>query len=318
MRWFLASLLSFQLVACSSGQPAIAVWDNEAVGVFSAEFSASGRYLVIGTIGGEIKLFDVQQQKLLYTWTHQNTNHAAMIATAFSPDESYVVTAEDQSVAMWSIASGEIVGYWEYPEVKSVSVASKGQFLMVGLGSYEAGLLDPRRHSFFHHFKHQDKVNVVAISPDGRFAVSGSNDGTAKLWDTDSGKLLKTIQHDYKVVKVVFSADSSKLLTNAARSESIITDTASLQTISSLGKDRMTLSAARFSKDGTMLLTGRPGTEMDLWQVASGKHIKSWMPNSKRFWRPPAATILSVVFQKGEKTFMSQSSEGLVETWSLD
>jgi len=36
-------------------------------------------------------------------------------------------------------------------------------------------------------------VNSVTFSPDGRQILSGSNDSTIRLWDVNTGNLLKTI-----------------------------------------------------------------------------------------------------------------------------
>lgn len=40
---------------------------------------------------------------------------------------------------------------------------------------------------------HQDAITSLAFSPDGQRLLSGSRDGTAKLWDAASGQLLRTI-----------------------------------------------------------------------------------------------------------------------------
>jgi WD40 repeat protein len=40
---------------------------------------------------------------------------------------------------------------------------------------------------------HTDRVNGVAVTPDGRGAVSASDDGTLKVWDLESGKELRTL-----------------------------------------------------------------------------------------------------------------------------
>jgi WD40 repeat protein len=37
-------------------------------------------------------------------------------------------------------------------------------------------------------------VNAVAVTPDGRRAVSGGNDGTLLLWDLESGRILRIFE----------------------------------------------------------------------------------------------------------------------------
>lgn len=44
---------------------------------------------------------------------------------------------------------------------------------------------------------HSDVIETVALSPDGQFALSGSRDKTVKLWETKSGKLIRT-WHPYR------------------------------------------------------------------------------------------------------------------------
>ena len=39
---------------------------------------------------------------------------------------------------------------------------------------------------------HSDYVNSVAFSPDGTQVLTGSDDNTAKLWDSETGKLVRT------------------------------------------------------------------------------------------------------------------------------
>jgi len=39
---------------------------------------------------------------------------------------------------------------------------------------------------------HSDSVISIAISPDGKYIVSGSDDNTIKLWDISSGKEVRT------------------------------------------------------------------------------------------------------------------------------
>ena len=55
---------------------------------------------------------------------------------------------------------------------------------------------------------HRDKVKCISFSPDGASLVSGSNDKTVKLWDAQTGGVVKTFcGHTGYVVSVSISAD---------------------------------------------------------------------------------------------------------------
>ena len=54
---------------------------------------------------------------------------------------------------------------------------------------------------------HDDWVFAVAFSPDGRWVVSGSGDGTARVWDAATGHEVARMTHDDLVCAVAFSPD---------------------------------------------------------------------------------------------------------------
>src|SRR5262245_47914287 len=55
---------------------------------------------------------------------------------------------------------------------------------------------------------HSEQVTSLAFSPDGGRVLSGSEDKTAKLWDTATGALLRTFEgHSDVVSSVAFSLD---------------------------------------------------------------------------------------------------------------
>ena len=64
---------------------------------------------------------------------------------------------------------------------------------------------------------HTGSVNALALSPDGRFLVSGSEDVTLKIWDTATGNVLRTLSgHEQSVLAAAISPDGRKIASGGA------------------------------------------------------------------------------------------------------
>jgi len=63
---------------------------------------------------------------------------------------------------------------------------------------------------------HTDRVHAVAFSPDGRTLVSGSYDGTARLWDVATHRQIGAPLNGHgEVYSVAFSPHSKVVATGA-------------------------------------------------------------------------------------------------------
>ena len=63
-------------------------------------------------------------------------------------------------------------------------------------------------------------MKSVQITPDGRFAVSGSNDKTVKVWDLEAGTCVGTLEgHQSSVHSVAISPDGTLIASTGFRTK---------------------------------------------------------------------------------------------------
>src|SRR5262249_9447435 len=98
----------------------------------------------------------------------------------------------------------------------------------------------------------RDEGTCAAFNTDGRRAVTGSPSGTVKVWDAQTGKLLKSLQGWILPVRALaFSADDSRLLLTYEWAKMNVLDAATGKELA--GWDNSVHSLALFSRDGKRL-----------------------------------------------------------------
>ncbi|MBC8210096.1 MAG: hypothetical protein H8E21_03440 [Gammaproteobacteria bacterium] len=308
------------LTSCVDKGTQLGRWVHEDTGSYGASISPDGKYLLTGSIGGYGRVWDTATNKVLYSVQHQDNDEGGLIAAAFSADSQYLVTIEQQSVARWRVTDGHLVGYWSWPDLRDVAISANGRYALLAMKAKQAIYFDMQQGKMVYVFAHHEKVNSVALSRDGRFALTGSDDWHASLWSLSNGEHLWSNNLKYKISHVELSDDGELALANAYVGESKIFATAGKgKLVSTLEvKSRgMTIVSADFSDDTKILATGRASKGIDIWDVSTGKSLKSWQPEVKHKVQPDSATILDLNISSDKSQLLSESSTGIGQLWSI-
>ncbi len=309
-------LLSFIVLSCVLSACDQTPRPEKTISLASDLFSAnlSENYALLGTMEGFAELWKIKgKPSLIHQWKHTDENNG-VIAVDISPNEDFAITAEKDSIAWWRISDGTLLAVWGLPNIRSITISPDGQFALIGLTD-KAIYLALQYGKTLYSFKHNDNVVTSDISASGHYALTGSEDHTAKLWDLSTGKLKYTWQHRNKLSTVALSKDDKYALTNAALSQTRLWKISNGKVYKEIGPKLITLSAAEFSKNNKYLLTGHTTQRIDLWDVKLGKLLKFWRPKKDANWRPTASTILSLNFSANSKKFYSIASNGFLQKW---
>ncbi len=124
---------------------------------------------------------------------------------------------------------------------------------------------------------HQKRIRCVAFSPDGRQILTGSNDGTARLWESASGRLLLSfVGHKASVSCVAFSADGQFVVTGSD-DETIRIWERHIGTLRfCLDKHTAGITSIACSTDGRELISGSNDRSVRIWDMHEGKQKTSW------------------------------------------
>ncbi|HVP22104.1 MAG TPA: BTAD domain-containing putative transcriptional regulator [Anaerolineaceae bacterium] len=119
-----------------------------------------------------------------------------------------------------------------------------------------------------------------AISPDGRWALSGSDDGIVRLWDLETGQLIRQMagNHDW-VNSLAFAPDGKHALTGFKDGSLIYWDLASGLPVQQMASAQGDNWMVAISPDGQRALSDAAQGGAIYWNLATGTEIRRLVRN---------------------------------------
>ncbi|MEI6426931.1 MAG: NB-ARC domain-containing protein [Pseudanabaena sp. ELA607] len=225
--------------------------------IWSVAFHPQGKLIASGGDDHAIKIWELRTGKCTKTLQgHSN----AVYGIAYNSAQKILVSGhEDQTIKIWDLSLNDA------PNLSAEQTAIQPSFVLHG---------------------HTNRVFSVSLSPNGKLLASASGDRLIKLWNSQTGKNLKTLHgHQSWVWKVVFSPDG-KLLASGSYDRTIkIWDVQSGECLQTLVGHPSSNLAIAFSHDGKELFSSGYEKSAKRWDLETGKCLHSWeADDNNRVW----------------------------------
>jgi len=260
--------------------------DDKSTGVETIAFSPEGRILAIGSRDGCLLLWEIETNTII-TLDHAHSSFG--IDQVVFSSKGQLASIDDRStIEIWDIETQQllqIMYVFDGPDMR----------------------INPPAE--------------IAFSPDGRFIASGSPELFAKLWDTQSFKLLHTFEHPESedwpplwIPRVSFSRDSTKLFTMTSKNEKWQWD---VETYSNLTVEPYETWSAEdlrsYSPDGTVYAEPAPVSEDPKQFVVKNAHThETLLALSEHEF-----TVWQIQFSPDGKLLATGGLDGQVILWGV-
>lgn len=123
---------------------------------------------------------------------------------------------------------------------------------------------------------HTAWVHSVALTSDGRFAVSGAWDCTLRVWDLQHGQSIRTLEgHNGWVNAVVVTPDGSRAISAASDCTLRVWDLATGQSIQTLKGHTDRVNAIALMPDCRRAISASSDRTLRLWDLQNGKLVRT-------------------------------------------
>ncbi|PSB61931.1 hypothetical protein C7B61_15230, partial [filamentous cyanobacterium CCP1] len=242
------------------------------------------RVLASGSDDCTVKLWDIRSGNCLQTFS--NLTHWVR-SVVFSPTgKTLAVAGDDQCIHLW--------------EVGHSSVSPK---ILKG---------------------HKHWVRSIAFSPDPDqpLLASGGDDQIVQLWDTKTGKSIKSLdKHQHRIQAVTFSPNGAWLASGSDDATVRISDVRTgelvriLQPHSDESDSQCGIKSIAFSPDGSLLASANEGGMVRLWSLSAENCQILIDPGLGE--RSHQMGVQSVVFSPDGQTLASSSRNGEIKLWTV-
>lgn len=203
-------------------------------------------------------------------------------SAAFSPNCEHLVSGSiDRTIKLWETASGKEIASWD--------------------------------NELFEYSKPYP-VYSVTFSSSGRSVISGGDDYAVKIWDIQKGSLSRILKEHYCATAVDITRDGRFVVSGGSDCMNMdcvikLWDVQSGNELKQLKGHSNAVTAIAFSPGSRWIVSGGTDATLRLWEVSSGKMIRS---------NKAGSVVNAVSFSPDEKFVAAGNNSSEIRIWETE
>ncbi len=319
-----------KMLASGSFDNTIILWDTSTGGkihtlkghedvVEDVTFSLDGKMLASASRDDTVKIWNTTTGEEIHTFTGDKGHKEDVKSVSFNTDGTLASVSADNTVKLWDIKDRKLINTFEGNQMGDIDVVdvtfSADSEILAFATTDNQVILKFKKNNQESKGREdvviRNGVQSISLSPDGKRLASASNDWTVKLWDTQTGKRIRTFTaHTNDVQSVSFSHDS-KMLASASEDNTVkVWDTNTRQEIKTFTEHERKVWDVSFSPNRKMLASASSDKTVKLWHIDKSEAVRTFKGHDSTVW--------GVSFSPDSQMLASASSDKTVKLWHRD
>jgi WD40 repeat protein len=303
----------------------IHIFEGHTDPVTTLAVSPDGRRAISGSQDDSLILWNIETGEQIVQFKAHDSD---VLDVTISPDgRTALSTSRNGTLILWDLFDAAEINRFEGHTAMVFDVAftpDGKQFLSTSGSADPATVAEDTGIRLWHletgqeirRFEgHTDAAVQVAISPDGRTALSASNDQSVRLWDLETGAEIRRFEgHAAIVTGVTFSPDGRTGLSCSVDGTLILWDLQTGEAIHHLTGHTRGIWSVAISPDGRTALSGADDSNLILWDLETGEEIRRFLGHD----RAEEASVSGIAYLPDGCTAISGGTDGYLIWWDLE
>ena len=294
-------------------------------------FSSDGKILASGGFANPvIQLWDLETDSKLAT-LRLDERHERVTALAFSEDNTILISLDTfGDIIYWDVETGrKLLDPRNVDTYEVAALSQNGSMAATGdkngthihLWNTATGRRRVTLNGHAGFFKedgdeHKAEIRMLAFTHDGKTLVSGSEDKTVILWNTQNGAKRAILKdHETWITTVALSIDGEIVASGDVNKIIKTWDVATGRERATLRGHKNTINALTFAPEGTplyskCLASGSADGTIRFWNPDNGQELATFAAGHTEW-------VKAVAFTENGTTLVSAALNGTVEVWNL-